>query len=219
MDPQKLLQELLKISDDDKDITPKQAKIIQAAIEIFAEKGYASASTSEIAKRAGVAEGTIFRHYKTKKELLLSIVSPMIIKFAAPFFAETFIRQVFKDHEDKGFEELLRKLIQNRYEFVKNNVPLLKIVLQEMAFHPEIQQAYKQVFTEKVLPKFKKMVEYYQDKGELRNDFSVDTTIRLVINTAVGFMVTRFIVMPDYPWDDEKELENTIQYIKDGIFS
>ena len=40
---------------------------ILEAVDMFGEKGYASTSTSEIAKRAGVAEGTIFRYYKTKR--------------------------------------------------------------------------------------------------------------------------------------------------------
>lgn len=69
---------------DDGKMTQKQFKIIEAAIEVFAEKGYAGSSTSEIAQKAGVAEGTIFRHYKTKKDLLLSIVSPMMSKLIAP---------------------------------------------------------------------------------------------------------------------------------------
>ncbi len=40
----------------------------------------------KLQKRAGVAEGTIFRYYKTKKDLLLAVVMPTLTKFAAPFF-------------------------------------------------------------------------------------------------------------------------------------
>lgn len=56
-----------------KSMTDKQISIISAAIEIFAEKGYSATTTSVIAKKAGVGEGTIFHHYKTKKDLLLAI--------------------------------------------------------------------------------------------------------------------------------------------------
>lgn len=49
------------------DLTERQKKIVAAAIESFAEKGYSATSTKEIAQKAGVAEGTIFRHYKTKR--------------------------------------------------------------------------------------------------------------------------------------------------------
>jgi AcrR family transcriptional regulator len=44
-----------------------QQRILDAAVEAFAEQGYSGTATSEIARRAGVAEGTIFRYYPTKK--------------------------------------------------------------------------------------------------------------------------------------------------------
>src|SRR5690606_18989192 len=75
---------------DNENFTEKQKKILEAAIELFSEKGYASTSTSEIAKKAGVAEGTIFRHYNTKKELLMSIVMPLIAKFVGPIVVNDF---------------------------------------------------------------------------------------------------------------------------------
>ena len=40
--------------------TEKQRRILEAAVEVFAERGFAGTPTAEIAKRAGVAEGTIF---------------------------------------------------------------------------------------------------------------------------------------------------------------
>lgn len=45
----------------------RKEAVLKAAVKIFSEKGYSAATTSEIAKEAGVAEGTIFRYFKTKK--------------------------------------------------------------------------------------------------------------------------------------------------------
>lgn len=44
-----------------------QKKIFLAAIEIFAQKGFSAATTIEISKKAGVAEGLIFKHFKSKR--------------------------------------------------------------------------------------------------------------------------------------------------------
>ncbi|WP_461201374.1 hypothetical protein [Anoxybacillus sp. TBDG-1] len=44
-----------------------------------------------------------------------------------------------------------------------------------------------------------------------------ETIIRLTITTIAGFLLTRFIVMPDYPWDDEQEMERTIQFLMNGL--
>lgn len=53
-------------------------KILLKAVELFAQKGYMNTLTSEIVQRARVAEGTIFRHYKTKEKLLLVILVPIV---------------------------------------------------------------------------------------------------------------------------------------------
>src|SRR5690606_26788480 len=87
------LADLLRLAEgDDKKKTEKQVKILEAAVDIFSEKGYAATSTSEIAQKAGVAEGTIFKHYKTKKDLLLSIAGPIVAKVFAPFLMRDFAK-------------------------------------------------------------------------------------------------------------------------------
>ncbi len=55
------------------DALRNRARILAAAEEVFAERG-ASASTEEVAARAGVAIGTVFRHFPTKRDLLAAIM-------------------------------------------------------------------------------------------------------------------------------------------------
>jgi AcrR family transcriptional regulator len=58
------------------DARRNRARILAAAEEVFAEKG-ATASTEEVAARAGVAIGTVFRHFPTKRELLAAIMKDL----------------------------------------------------------------------------------------------------------------------------------------------
>ena len=51
----------------------KRLLITEAAIEVIAEKGFHQARVSDIARRAGVADGTIYMYFKNKEDLLLSI--------------------------------------------------------------------------------------------------------------------------------------------------
>ena len=65
------------MSPDDPSLPPsrqeKRARIIDAAIEVFAEKGFRGARISDIAAEAGIAAGTIYLYFKNKDEVLLSI--------------------------------------------------------------------------------------------------------------------------------------------------
>ncbi len=59
------------------DARRNRAKILDAAGEVFAERGVA-ASTEEVAARAGVAIGTVFRHFPTKQDLLGAILKDLL---------------------------------------------------------------------------------------------------------------------------------------------
>ena len=56
-------------------MTIKKDNILEVALELFSNQGYANTSTSKIAKKADVSEGLIFRHFKNKEGLLDAIVS------------------------------------------------------------------------------------------------------------------------------------------------
>ena len=55
-------------------MTEKQERILQAALELFAQEGFRATSTSKVARKAGVSEGLIFRHFGNKDGLLEAIV-------------------------------------------------------------------------------------------------------------------------------------------------
>src|SRR5437660_12011340 len=51
----------------------KRERILDAAVRVFAEKGFFGAKVSEIAREAGVADGTIYLYFKSKDDLLISL--------------------------------------------------------------------------------------------------------------------------------------------------
>ncbi|GGM33956.1 TetR family transcriptional regulator [Paraliobacillus quinghaiensis] len=209
------IKQLLESEGDEVKLTEKKAAILVAAIEIFAEKGYAATSTSEIAKQAGVAEGTIFRHYASKKELLLAIVKPGIMKLAIPYFASQVVEDVF-GQGNNSFEDILREFIYNRIDFAKKNVPMIRIILQEIAFHTEMQQALKSTFLSEVYPKVEELIVDLQQKGHIKS-VPIDTTIRFIITTVLGFILHQYIFSTNATFNEEVEVEHVIDLIMDGI--
>lgn len=203
-----------QLFDNEEELTEKQKKIIVAAIESFSEKGYAATSTSEIAKKAGVAEGTIFRHYKTKKELLLGIAAPAMAKLLAPFV----IKDLYKvlDTKYERFEDFLRAMMENRVVFLKKNLPLVKILIQEIPFHPELKEQFFEQIAKKIFERYVKLTEHYQEKGQIIS-IPPQQVIRLTVTTILGYLIGRYILFPNASWNDEEEIEATIQFLLRGL--
>lgn len=205
------VEELFEQTDE---LTDKQKRIIMAAVEAFSEKGFSATSTNEIAKKAGVAEGTIFKHYKTKKELLISIVSPVMAKLVAPLVMRDLNKVL--DQEFDRFEDFLRAMIENRREFAIKHLPLIKILIQEIPFHPELKELFKEHVGYKVYQRMIKVVEHYQEKGEIA-ELPPSTVLRLMVSSALGYLMIRYIVLPEAEWDDALETEQTVNFIMAGL--
>ena len=208
-DENHLLEEMLQ---EDDSLTDKQRKILVAATEMFAEKGFAATSTNEIAKKAGVAEGTIFRHYKTKKDLLLSIVTPMMVKMLGPIILKDLNKVLDKEFEH--FEDFVRAMIKNRQEFLEKNLKVIQIFLQEIPFHHELREQFIEHIGKKVILRLIQIVEHYQSKGQIVN-LPATTVIRLAASTIMGYFATKYVI--GVKWNDEEEINRMINFLKKGL--
>lgn len=63
----------------------KHDLILAAALRMFAEKGFAATSTAALAREAGVAEGTIFRHFEGKEAIFSEILAALRAKITSDF--------------------------------------------------------------------------------------------------------------------------------------
>lgn len=84
-------------------MTEKQEKILQAALQLFAQEGFHATSTNKVAKSAGVSEGLIFRHFGNKEGLLQAVLEE-----GENRFRELFV-DIVMEPEPK---EVIRKTIE-----------------------------------------------------------------------------------------------------------
>ncbi|GGP09076.1 TetR/AcrR family transcriptional regulator [Oceanobacillus neutriphilus] len=196
-------------------LTKKQIAILEAATDLFAEKGYAGTSTSEIANKAEVAEGTIFKHFKSKKGLLLAIVSPMMVKLVAPMIKNDLNKVL--DQEYEYIQDFIRAMIENRKEYIQNNLPMLKILVQEIPFHPELKEQFIEYIGKDIFDRLKEIIKYYQDKGQLV-DMKAEVIMRTVATSILSYIVARYVFLPEANWDEEEvETERIIQILESGV--
>lgn len=207
------IQELLALSEQEK-MTPKQLAILQAAIDIFSDKGFSAAATSEIAQKAGVAEGTIFRYYKTKKDLLLAIVVPTMSRMIAPFVMRNFSGVL--DVPFESFDAFLRAFIVNRLEFARKNLKIIKILIQEIPFQPALREQLVDNILNQVLERVTVILEHFKEEGQII-DAPTPAIIRFTVSSVLGYLLARLVLMPDQDWNDEEEIQQTITFILHGI--
>lgn len=195
--------------------TDKQRRILEAAVEVFAERGFAGSPTAEIARRAGVAEGTIFKHYRTKKDLLIGVVAPLFAQLVVPQVIAPVVEILQRPHAT--FEGLVRELARERVSFVRQHASLVRIFVQELSFHPELRDLAVATLGPRLLPLAARAIEQFQANGQLLPGVPYTSVLRLFVGTMMTYAATRFVLFPQREWDDDAEIELIVRMISRGL--
>jgi AcrR family transcriptional regulator len=171
------------------ELTDKQWKILKAALTVFTEKGYSASTTSEIARVAGVAEGTIFRHFKTKKDILLATLIPLMQNFIGPGVSNS-LHELLLQNDNLPLEDVLLLILEDRQKHITALWPLLRIVIIEANFHPELKDVLLHNVVKRVQESFLVFLKQRQSKGELRSDLDVWTMMRSIVGIFAAFLVS-----------------------------
>jgi len=133
----------------------RRQAIMDTALEIFAEHGYDSTSISMLAKSAGVSKGLMYNYFKSKEELLSTIMNEgidEIFSFIDPNHDGILTRDEFEYMIDEIFN--LMK--------VKNNFYKLYFAL---IMQPAVSKLFIEKINEVFAPMINMFVEYYKKKG------------------------------------------------------
>jgi AcrR family transcriptional regulator len=198
----------------EREFTAKQRAILDAALDIFAERGFAGTATAEIAKRAGVAEATIFKTWKTKKDLLVAVVAPVFFHVVAPRLIADVRGIVERPWPD--LRSLLRALVDDRLAFLREHQRLVRVVLQELPFHPEVRRLAADVVRGHILPLFVPTLKDLQQRGHLRS-MPPERAFRFLVTNIAGWGLLRFQLAPEAPWDDDAERDALIEFLVAGL--
>jgi len=153
----------------------RPGEIVEAALDLFVEKGFAATRMDEIAKRAGVTKGTVYLYFPSKEDLFRAVVEEMMgpnIEAGERLVAE---------HEGTA-TELVRKLIGAWWELVGNSrvACLSKLMTGEAANFPELAQYYVDHVVVRARRIFQAALQRGIDGGEFRPVPLTDTA-RLAI--------------------------------------
>lgn len=211
-------EEQLNFDRIEEELTEKHWQILEAAVKVFSEKGFSAARTSEVAKEAGVSEGTIFNYFKTKKDLLTSMVIPLVVRFFRPLMLMS-VERIFKTRKERPVEDVLLDVMRDRVHLVEKNLPLIKTVAAEAAFHPELLDPVREQLMPKLVEVASKFFQEEVEKGTFR-DIDPVLALRGLMSMLGGYVLMKNIA-PDALQieDEETELRRLLDLYLHGVLN
>ena len=183
--------------------------ILAAARDVFSRKGFKGAATAEIAAQAGVAEGTIFRYFKTKKELLLAVVEPVETAWIDEFFLSA---------TGENGTENLRVFLKNHLGMVRENFDLFKVFFYESQFYPELREKFVENVVLKTLAPVESHLSKMISSGEYR-EVDVKIASRALYGMLAVFIAWKEILQAEdvCNFDDGEVIESIIDIYLHGV--
>jgi AcrR family transcriptional regulator len=193
-------------------MSEKQVSILIAAAELFSEKGFSATTTKEIARRAGVAEGSVFKQHTSKDVLFATLSESIATHILAPLLGyglDALFRREFDSPED-----LFRALFRNRMELFGKNAEPIRLLLLELPYRPDLRAFF--LSTLRATPLFDALGRL-KEKGFLPAR-SAEDILRILITCFAGFFLTRFLLFPEYFSEEiEADAERFVQFLAKGL--
>lgn len=190
-DFQELYQETLKKMDD---LTEKQKRILQAALELFSSQGFSETSSAQIAERAGVAVGSVYQRFQNKQALLVAVLTPLLTK-ALPQTVDQFGTAAFQ-HSFDDVKSFVEAIVPDRLRFIDKNYPALKLLVGQVIVDDEgvisqLKEAFVSQMSTNVVPNIKRL----QHDGKMI-DMPANYIIQFLFTSVLGYLGKRVLNIP-----------------------
>lgn len=183
-------------------------KILMSAKELFFEKGYEQTKTKEIALKAGVSEALVFKHFKKKDNLLLSVLKNTMEQFKVD--SEDLVN--FLLHGDMAVEEKLKFFIKNRMAFIEEHYMPITIIVRQMQFDPKVMAEVNIILKEKIKPVIHKLVtDFYQEEN--LNTHYQEVCEKMILGLFFDLLLQKSIFKNSI---EEKDLFEKLNFILKG---
>ncbi|MBW4665099.1 MAG: TetR/AcrR family transcriptional regulator [Chroococcus sp. CMT-3BRIN-NPC107] len=134
-------------------------RIKKAAIKLFAAKGFDGTTTRELAEAAGVAEGTLFRHFDNKKAILIEVATQGWIDILTDLLTEL---------SEMGSYKAVAQVMRRRMWDFKKNADLMRVCFMEAQFHPDLRDRIQSEVIDKMTHVAEGFFQTAMDKGIYR---------------------------------------------------
>jgi AcrR family transcriptional regulator len=156
-----------------------RTRILNAALKLFAKQGYDGTTTRDLAERAGVAEGTLFRHFSNKKAILIEVATQGWIEILTDLLTEL---------SEMGSYKAVAQVMRRRMLNLHQNADLLKVCFMEAQFHPDLREKIQSDVIEKMTDVAEAFFQTAMEQGIYRKmDPKLVARVFLGMFTIAGF--------------------------------
>jgi AcrR family transcriptional regulator len=145
----------------------RQEEILAAAFEVFAAHGYEAARIDDVARKAGIAKGTIYLYFRDKEQLFRAVVRSLVQKR---------LDSIAGSFQGTG-EQLLRELLSRMYSQVVRNEKvrfIVRLLIAESGRFPQLAEIYHREIIAPGMKAVRQALKHGIASGEFRKTAAVE---------------------------------------------
>lgn len=158
-------------------------ELLDAALDLFVERGFAATRLDDVARAAGVSKGTLYLYFCSKEELFKAVVRESVV----PHLGEA---EGMLDHFTGDSAELLRGLMTTWWDKIGNTKlsGLTKLMIAEAGNFPDLARFYQEEVIDRGEKLVTKMLERGIERGEIR-PVDIEIASRILIAPILMMML------------------------------
>jgi AcrR family transcriptional regulator len=162
----------------------RRAELLDAALAVFAERGFEHATLQEVADRAGVTKGGVYHYFDSKEALLLELMRERLVPAVAG-------REQLVDSATGTRDEVLRELIGRIWRQLQapGQIELARIAMTELPKYPELGRILFDEVARRGRQTLRRALERGVERGELRPDVTEEVVAvipYMIMGVALG---------------------------------
>jgi AcrR family transcriptional regulator len=161
----------------------RRQQILDAAYEVFISKGFAQSTTAEIARTAGIAEGTIYNYFGNKRDLFTELLKSHLLSDPLAGMMESPV----------AFDmNMLPGIIEYRLSIFFDNAEVLLLLLGEIQRDPELHRQFIEKVTAPGIRLLKMFLDSKIEQGIVRK-LNAEMVARILPAIMIGLTILRVI--------------------------
>jgi len=194
----------------------RPGELLDAALDLFVEKGFAATRSEEVAARAGVSKGTLFLYFPSKEELFKAVVRENMVGRFAEWQEE------FASFEGST-ADMVRYCMRVWWERIgaTRASGITKLMISEARNFPELAAFYQQEVIRPGTELVRRILQRGVARGEFRADLDVDYTVFSIVAPMIFLIMMKHSLAPcapqDYALDPERYVQAQVDTLLQGL--